>query len=109
MSLYLGTKKISDIKLIEIETVGDATAEDILAGKTAWVNGKLITGTAKFENDEPAFGTRVSMDIGTLPNTITGEVIGDTNDALPRLSTINISKLPAAVINTVNVTASSHA
>ena len=30
-------------KILQAKTTGTATAEDILSGKTAWVNGKLIT------------------------------------------------------------------
>ena len=39
-----GSGKIS-AKTLASQTVGNATATDIMSGKTAWVNGKQITGT----------------------------------------------------------------
>lgn len=44
MGYHNGAGKISAKTLAE-QTVGNATATDIMSGKTAWVNGKQITGT----------------------------------------------------------------
>lgn len=46
-----GMGSISAASLAE-QTVGDAVAEYIVAGKTAWVNGQQITGTASYKQTE---------------------------------------------------------
>ena len=45
-----GSGKITAASLAS-QTQGTATASDITSGKTAWVNGKKITGTGKTYND----------------------------------------------------------
>ena len=45
-----GSGKITASSLAS-QTPGTATANDIASGKTAWVNGKKITGTGKTYND----------------------------------------------------------
>ena len=45
-----GSGKITASSLAS-QTPGNATANDIASGKTAWVNGKKITGTGKTYND----------------------------------------------------------
>ena len=53
------------------QTSGDATASDILSGKTAWVNGNKVTGT--YEPLGTTFGTALySQTLGTIaPKTTT--------------------------------------
>lgn len=60
-------------ELYNIKNVGDATAADIIEGKTAVVKGNLITGTASKKSGEAniiyykmsGYGTSFSYNVGT--------------------------------------------
>lgn len=74
------------IKAIDLasQTVADATASDIAEGKTAWVNGELITGnktgietasktlTAQFYADTNGSGRTVTLDFSSYFSEILG-------------------------------------
>ena len=47
---YYAENIIVNSKDLKSQTSATATADDILAGKTAWVNGSKIIGTATFED-----------------------------------------------------------
>lgn len=57
-SCYVEKIKVTTAPLSE-QTVGTATADDIIIGKTAWVNGELVTGTMKDYTSQYPAGTNV--------------------------------------------------
>ena len=68
-----GTGSIS-VESLASKTVADATAEDIIASKTAWVNGEKVTGTVPTRDTSMVrinSGNNVTLPAGYYPDGIT--------------------------------------
>lgn len=75
-------------ELYPIKTMGDATENDILSGKTAIVQGKLITGT--LENTEKTY--KIISTVGRNSVNAYGKIyIYDSTDKLVFSTTHNIA------------------
>lgn len=91
------------INTLDDQTEGTATSKDILEGKTAWVNGKLVTGTIPFhENNENIFLN--PGDSYTIPEGYYAKDTVITTTPLSELTKGNITadSLSAGVVAWVN-------
>ena len=80
---YLNNKVLSDMKNEGYVLTGDATArpEDIVAGKTAFVNGQMITGTKDVLNTSDATASSATILRGKTAY-VNGELVVGTLDTI---------------------------